>query len=83
MTNNKKKLTYAQAINELEEIIEEIETERIDIDALAKKVKRAAHLISFCKDSLRTTEEDVKKILTTIEEKADLAEVPDTNRKPV
>jgi len=79
---NNKKLTYAQAINELEGIIEEIETERIDVDALAKKVKRAAYLISFCKNSLRTTEDDVKKILLEIEEKAESGEIPDTDREP-
>jgi exodeoxyribonuclease VII small subunit len=79
---NNKKLTYAQAINELEGIIEEIETERIDVDALAKKVKRAAHLINFCKNSLRTTEDDVKKILSEIEEQAGAEEMTDTDREP-
>ena len=79
---NNKKVTYAQAINELEGIIEEIEAERIDIDSLAKKVKRATYLINFCKDSLRTTENDVKKILSEIEEKAGAEEIPHTDREP-
>ena len=79
---NNKKLTYAQAINELEGIIEVIETERIDVDALAKKVKRAAHLINFCKNNLKTTEDDVKKILSEIEEQAGAEEMQDTDRDP-
>jgi len=36
---------------------------------LAEKVKRATHLIKFCKDHLRTTEEEVKNILSEMQEK--------------
>jgi len=79
---NNKKLTYAQAIDELEGIIEDIERESIDVDALAKKVKRAAYLINYCKSNLRNTEEDVKKTLTEIEEKAGVDEKQDTDLEP-
>ena len=79
---NNKKLTYAQAIDELEGIIEDIETESIDVDALAKKVKRAAFLINLCKNNLRNTEEEVKKTLTEIDEKAGAEEIQDTEREP-
>lgn len=67
--SEKKKITYARALQELEEIIRAIEAENIDVDVLAEKVKRATYLIKFCKSSLRTTEEEVKKALTEIEEK--------------
>lgn len=67
--SEKKKITYARALQELEEIIRAIEAESIDVDVLAEKVKRATYLIKFCKSSLRTTEEEVKKALTEIEEK--------------
>ena len=66
---NSKDLTYAGALSELEQIIEEIESETIDVDLFAGKVKRAAQLIKFCKTSLRTTKEEVKKVLSEIEEK--------------
>lgn len=68
--SEKKKLTYSQAIEELEQIINDIESENISVDALTEKVKRATHLIKFCKKNLRTTEEEVKKALSEIEEKA-------------
>jgi len=77
-----KKLTYTQAIDELEGIIEDIETETIDVDALARKVKRAAYLINFCKNNLRNTEEEVKKTLSEIEEKVGPDEIQDTAREP-
>jgi exodeoxyribonuclease VII small subunit len=62
-------LSYVKAIEELEAIIREIEAENVDVDILADKVKRATHLIKFCKNRLRSTEEEVKKVLSDIEEK--------------
>ena len=65
----RKKLSYTKAIRELEQIIGEIEAESVDVDVLAEKVKRAACLIKFCKTNLRTTEEEVAKALSEIEQK--------------
>ena len=62
-----KQLTYSQALTELEEILNEIESEEINVDMLAEKVKRAAYLIKFCKGKLRNTEEEVKKVLSDIQ----------------
>ena len=62
-----KQLTYSQALTELEEILSEIESEEINVDMLAEKVKRAAFLIKFCKGKLRNTEEEVKKVLSEIQ----------------
>ena len=67
--SEKKKLNYTKAISELEQIINEIETESIDVDVLTERVKRAAYLIKFCRGNLRTTEEEVKKALSDIDEK--------------
>jgi len=69
--NHKKKLTYSQAIEELEQIINDIDTENINVDVLTEKVKRATALIKFCKGNLRTTEKEVKKALSEIEEKSE------------
>ena len=74
----KKKLTYSQAIGELEKIINEIEAESVDVDVLAEKVKRATYLIKFCKSNLRTTEEEVKKVLSEMEEKSQIELPSDT-----
>jgi exodeoxyribonuclease VII small subunit len=67
--SEKRKLSYAKAIQELEHLVSEIEAESVDIDVLAEKVRRAAYLIKFCKGNLRTTEEEVKKTLSEIEER--------------
>ena len=62
-----KELSYSGAMAELEEIVESIESEDVDVDALAEKMKRTAVLIKFCKDRLKNTEEEVKKIVTEME----------------
>jgi exodeoxyribonuclease VII small subunit len=62
-----KELTYSAALAELEAIIEAIESEDVDVDALAERVKRAAVLISFCRERLKGTEAEVKKIVTEME----------------
>ncbi|HTZ18097.1 MAG TPA: exodeoxyribonuclease VII small subunit [Dissulfurispiraceae bacterium] len=64
-----KELTYNQAIAELEGIVGDIESEEVDVDALAEKVKRAAELIRFCKEKLRGTGAEVRKVLSEIEPK--------------
>ena len=61
-------LTYSQALNELEKIVADIESEEVDVDLLAEKIKRASFLITFCKGKLRTAEDEVKKVLSEMEE---------------
>jgi exodeoxyribonuclease VII small subunit len=60
-------ITYTEAFNELETIASEIEDGNISVDDLAEKVKRAAFLINICKQKLKSTEEDVGKILKDLE----------------
>ncbi len=62
-----RQLTYSQALTELEGIINEIESEEINVDVLTEKVKKATYLIKYCKTRLRHTEEEVKKVLSGIE----------------
>jgi exodeoxyribonuclease VII small subunit len=63
-----KKISYTEAISELESIVTEIEEGEITIDTLSEKVKRASELIRICKNKLTATEEDVNKILGEIKE---------------
>ncbi len=43
---------YAEAIEELESILREIEDDDVDVDLLAERVSRAAGLIEFCRDRI-------------------------------
>lgn len=58
---------YAEAFEELQQIVSEIEEGQISVDELSEKVKRAAHLINICKTKLSSTEEDVDKILKDLD----------------
>ena len=59
--------SYVRAFEELQQIVSEIEEGQITVDELSEKVKRAAHLISICKEKLTSTEEDVNKILKDLD----------------
>lgn len=58
---------YAEAFEELQQIVSEIEEGHISVDELSEKVKRAALLINICKQKLTSTEEDVNKILKDLD----------------
>lgn len=59
-------LTYQQAFEELEKITNDIESEEVSVDDLAKKVKRAADLLEICNAKLKETEAEVNKIIAKI-----------------
>jgi exodeoxyribonuclease VII small subunit len=66
-----RQITYSQALTELEKIIEEIESEEINVDTVAEKVERASFLIKLCRSRLKDTGEEVKKVLARTEEEAE------------
>ncbi|HHT60716.1 MAG: exodeoxyribonuclease VII small subunit [Paludibacteraceae bacterium] len=59
--------TYQQAMDELDAIVSQIENDELSIDELSSKIKKASELITFCKDKLRKTDEEVEKMLNDIE----------------
>jgi exodeoxyribonuclease VII small subunit len=58
----KKKQTYEGAYNELQTILEAIQSEEVSLDALATKLKRAKELIQFCKEKLRAVELELEDV---------------------
>ena len=59
----KKKLTYTEAVAEIEQILARLRGEQIDVDTLAAEVKRATELIAQCKAQLTDVEKAVKESL--------------------
>ena len=43
---------YAQALEELESILAELEEDDVDVDKLASHVQRASQLIELCRDRI-------------------------------
>lgn len=64
----KKKLSYKEAVEEIDDILEKIENEELDVDELSEKVKRVSTLIKFCKEKLHTTQTEVENILKEMED---------------
>ncbi|MBQ5828962.1 MAG: exodeoxyribonuclease VII small subunit [Alistipes sp.] len=61
----KKKLTYAEAMAELEVILARLRSDELSVDDLAKSVARATELIAECRAILSTTEEEVEKLVNS------------------
>lgn len=59
--------SYAELSNELEQILDEIESGEIDLDELSNKVERAATLLSQCRKKLAATETKVKKVTAELQ----------------
>ena len=60
---NENKITYETALKELNDIYQSMEDNAIGVDELTEKLKRASDLIKICRDKLKLTEEESKKIL--------------------
>ena len=64
----KKDISYNEAVVEIEKILQQLENEELDIDNLSEKVKKVSSLLKTCKKKLHRTEEEVQKILDSIDE---------------
>ena len=56
---------YEEAMRQLEEIVAKIESNELDIDQLTTQLKKAKELITFCKEKLVKTDEELKRIRET------------------
>jgi len=62
-----KKISFNEAMSELERLLAQIETGELGVDDLSGKVKKASELIRICQKKLRETEEDINKIIEEME----------------
>ena len=63
---NLKDITYSEAVNRIELVLQQIDEEELDVDQLSESIKEVATLIAYCKEKLTKTEDDVQKILEDI-----------------
>ena len=61
-------LSFREAMDELEGILERIEGEEIDVDRLAEELRRAAQLLDLCRGKIRKAEVEVTQIVQSLEE---------------
>lgn len=63
----KKEKSYTEALTELQNILDKIESGDLDVDVLTDEIKKASELIRLCKDKLYKTDAQIKKIIDEIE----------------
>ena len=62
------KLSYEEAVADLDSILEELEGEESDLDSLAERVRRASELVRHCREKIQATEIEVAKVLEELPE---------------
>lgn len=58
-----KKETYSQAMERLEKIVRQIDSNELEIDVLGEKIKEANEIIAFCTAKLTKADKEVEKLL--------------------
>jgi exodeoxyribonuclease VII small subunit len=58
---------YADAMRELDDILEELERDDLDVDVLAARVQRASELIQLCRSRIARAQADVDRVVTDLE----------------
>lgn len=65
----KQKMTYTDALAELEQILSDLENnQEINMELISEKVKRAAVLMDFCKKQLHEMDTELEKIMSELED---------------
>lgn len=58
---------YADLVEELERILEDLENDEIDVDELAARVKRGSELIRLCRERLVTSRAQIEEVVADLE----------------
>ncbi len=59
--------SYNLAVAELEKILESLRSDSCDVDTLTDRTRQAIELLKFCRSKLTTTEEELKKVLESLQ----------------
>jgi exodeoxyribonuclease VII small subunit len=57
---------YAAALAELEQILAELDRADVDVDLLATRVRRAAELITFCRDRIGNARLQIEQVVGSL-----------------
>jgi exodeoxyribonuclease VII small subunit len=64
---------YADAMAELEDILEHLEGDDLDVDALATRVERASTLIDVCRTRITKARVQVESVVAKLEDSVESA----------
>jgi len=58
---------FEEAMQELESILADLQSDDVDVDTLAARVDRAARLIEVCRERISATRLQVEEIVSTVQ----------------
>ena len=58
---------YAEALNELDTILRELEGSDVDVDHLADRVTRASELISLCREKISHAQVTIEQVTADLD----------------
>lgn len=58
---------FEEAMQELESILADLQSDDVDVDTLAARVDRAARLIEVCRQRISATRLQVEEIVSTVQ----------------
>ena len=70
-TTDNEPIGYAEALDELDDILRELEGSDVDVDRLAGRVARAADLISLCRDRIGTARLRIDEVIADLDRSGD------------
>lgn len=62
-----KELSYNEAIQELEEIVQKLQRNECEIDELRSYTARSVELMRICKEKLFKTDEELKRLIEELD----------------
>jgi exodeoxyribonuclease VII small subunit len=64
---------YAEALAELEGILDELDGDEVDVDVLGARVRRAAELLRLCRERIAGARFEVEQVVGELEAEANAA----------
>lgn len=59
---------FGAALDELQQLVSELESDRLDVDHLTQRVERATELVMRCREELDATRFHVEELLVRLED---------------
>lgn len=60
-------ISYVDALAELEQILDELDSDEVDVDVLGTRVRRAAELLRLCRDRIAGARLEVEQVVAELE----------------
>lgn len=74
---------FGAALDELQRLVAELESDRLDVDQLTLRVERATELVLWCRERLDATRFQVEELLVRLDDLDEPADQDDTDPAPV